>query len=713
MAMPEKKEHSALFLILVFFILSAGIVTTGYIYYRNYEKHYRTEVERQLSAIAEMKADELVNWRKERLGDAAVFYKNDNFSARVRQYLKTPGDPEAKTNLRTWIRQFQAAFEYDRIFLLDTKGVERMSFPDKHEPVAPHLLEQYSENLHSGQVTFLDFHRDAPDRPIHLSIIVPILDGQAGNRAIGLLVFRIDPQKYLYPFINRWPTPSKTAETLLVRREGNEVVFLNELKFQKNTALNLRTPIEQTEKLAVKAVLGQQGVVEGKDYRGVPVIGDVRAVPDLPWFLVARMDTSEVYAPLRERMWIMVLLIGALLIGAGAGVGLVWRHQRTQFYREKYEATKAMMESEERYRNLIQNAHDMIQSVAQDGHFNFVNSAWLTIMGYTSDELQNITIFDILHQSCAPHCMEAFKKVMSGESLHNIEALFVSKDGRSIDVQGNVAPRFIDGKIVGSQGIFHDITERKRAEEEIKKLTADLEQRVTERTAQLESANKELEAFAYSVSHDLRAPLRAIDGFSRFVLEDYAEKLDDEGKRLLNIIRSNTQKMDHLITDILELSRASRTEMKLSCIDMTTLVNSVYHELASPEIQEKFVFSVSALTDAFGDLTLIRQVWTNLISNAIKYTMPKEERRIEIVSHMENSMNVYSIKDTGVGYNPDYAHKLFGLFQRLHKVEEFEGTGVGLAIVQRIIFRHGGKVWAEGKLNEGATFWFSIPEDRQ
>jgi PAS domain S-box-containing protein len=425
------------------------------------------------------------------------------------------------------------------------------------------------------------------------------------------------------------------------------------------------------------------------------------------------MDTSEVYAPLRERMWIMVLLIGALLIGAGAGVGLVWRHQRTQFYREKYEATKAMMESEERYRNLIQNAHDMIQSVAQDGHFNFVNSAWLTIMGYTSDELQNITIFDILHQSCAPHCMEAFKKVMSGESLHNIEALFVSKDGRSIDVQGNVAPRFIDGKIVGSQGIFHDITERKRAEEEIKKLTADLEQRVTERTAQLESANKELEAFAYSVSHDLRAPLRAIDGFSRFVLEDYAEKLDDEGKRLLNIIRSNTQKMDHLITDILELSRASRTEMKLSCIDMTTLVNSVYHELASPEIQEKFVFSVSALTDAFGDLTLIRQVWTNLISNAIKYTMPKEERRIEIVSHMENSMNVYSIKDTGVGYNPDYAHKLFGLFQRLHKVEEFEGTGVGLAIVQRIIFRHGGKVWAEGKLNEGATFWFSIPEDRQ
>ena len=333
----EKRTLSVLLLILV--ILSAGIVTTGYVYYRKYEKHYRTEVERQLSAIAEMKVGELVLWRKERLGDAAFFYKNGNFSALVRKYLKTPGDAEAQTKLRTWLRQLQAGYQYDRIFLLDTQGVERMSVPNTPEPVDPHLLQQAPGILRLKQVTFLDLHRDAPDRPIYLSVVVPILDGQEGSRTIGLLVLRIDPQKYLYPFINRWPTPSKTAETLLIRGEGNDALILNELKFQKNTALKLRIPIEKTEILSVKAVLGQQRVIEGKDYRGVPVIGYIHAVPDSPWFLVARMDTSEVYTPLRERLWLIIVLIASLLLSASTGVGLLWRHQRVNFYKEKTKIT--------------------------------------------------------------------------------------------------------------------------------------------------------------------------------------------------------------------------------------------------------------------------------------------------------------------------------------------------------------------------------------
>jgi signal transduction histidine kinase len=254
------------------------------------------------------------------------------------------------------------------------------------------------------------------------------------------------------------------------------------------------------------------------------------------------------------------------------------------------------------------------------------------------------------------------------------------------------------------------VEDKKAAEEQIRQFNRELEYRVAERTAQLEASNKELEAFAYSVSHDLRAPLRAIDGFSRILQQEYAQKLDEEGKRLLGIIRGSTNKMDHLITDLLALSRVSRSQLNYSPIDMTTLVHSIYHEIATAEVLQKFVFKMTELPRVTGDPTLMRQLWTNLISNAIKFTLPKKECIIEISGNIKDGICTYSIRDSGVGFNPRYSDKLFGLFQRLHKESEFEGTGVGLAIVQRVVHRHGGQVWAEGEVGNGATFYFTIPQ---
>lgn len=250
---------------------------------------------------------------------------------------------------------------------------------------------------------------------------------------------------------------------------------------------------------------------------------------------------------------------------------------------------------------------------------------------------------------------------------------------------------------------------RQRAEKEIFSLNIQLEQRVIERTSQLEAVNKELEAFAYSVSHDLRAPLRAIDGFSKFVLKDYKNKLDSKGRRLLNLIRSNTQKMDHLIIDLLSLSRVTRSEMNFSGINMTQMAISIYKESEPWDVPHKMSFTVDQLPEAFADPTYIRQVWANLIANAIKFSSKRRKPIIKICGRTENGFNVYYVNDNGVGFNPEYTHKLFGVFQRLHKSDDFEGTGVGLAIVKRIIYRHCGKVWAEGEEGKGATFYFSLP----
>ncbi|NYB52881.1 MAG: two-component sensor histidine kinase [Methanobacteriaceae archaeon] len=247
--------------------------------------------------------------------------------------------------------------------------------------------------------------------------------------------------------------------------------------------------------------------------------------------------------------------------------------------------------------------------------------------------------------------------------------------------------------------------------EKIRKLN-ELNNKLKEQTEKLEDANQELEAFAYSVSHDLRVPLRAIDGFSRILVEDYEDKLDEEGIRLLNIVRDNTAKMGHLIDDILLLSRASRQEMKFNEIDMAALAKSVYGEFQGDVEGRNVEFNVGNLPNAYGDRALLSQVFQNLIANAIKFTRNKDPAVIEVGGKVEKNEIVYYVKDNGAGFDMKYINKLFGLFQRLHSPEEFEGTGVGLSIVQRVIRRHGGHVWGEGAVDKGATIYFTLPKNK-
>jgi light-regulated signal transduction histidine kinase (bacteriophytochrome) len=266
-----------------------------------------------------------------------------------------------------------------------------------------------------------------------------------------------------------------------------------------------------------------------------------------------------------------------------------------------------------------------------------------------------------------------------------------------------------DGSITW-YGFNTDITFRKEAEEAIKLLNSDLEQRVNDRTSQLEAANKELEAFSYSVSHALRAPLRHINGFAEILGRQYADKLPDEGHKYLNTIIDSAHKMGALIDDLLSFSRTGRTELKKSPLMMEQVVKDALTQI-DPLIQNrKIIWNITSMPEIYGDYSLLKLVWINLIDNAAKFTKNTENAEISIgYKELKNELT-FSIRDNGVGFDMKYAQKLFGVFQRLHTAAEFDGTGIGLANVRRIILRHGGNVWAESEPGNGATFYFSLPK---
>ena len=310
-----------------------------------------------------------------------------------------------------------------------------------------------------------------------------------------------------------------------------------------------------------------------------------------------------------------------------------------------------------------------------------------------------------------PHAERSYaeeQEVMrSGRPLVDFEEWVVWPDGRETWVSTTKVPlQNSDGETIGIFGISRDITERKRAEQAIRDLNSDLENQA----AKLQAANKELEAFSYSVSHDLRAPLRAIDGYTRILVEDYEAILDAEGKRVCGVISAEARRMGQLIDDLLAFSRLGRKEMYSSNIDMKALVVSVLNELIKEKDRERIDFKIARLPPVSGDSSLMRQVWVNLLSNALKFTSKKERAVIEVGSKSSKDEVIYYVRDSGAGFDMEYANKLFGVFQRLHSESEFEGTGVGLAIVQRVVRRHNGRVWAESELDKGATFYFALPQ---
>jgi two-component system sensor histidine kinase/response regulator len=722
-----KKNLSGIIYLLIFVFLAAAIITAGSIFFRSYESQFRSESERDLAAIAELKVKELANWRRGRLNDALVFFRNSVFSALVRRYFEQPEDMDAQNQIRTWLGHFQVARQYDRIMLLDNRFEKKMIIPEGAERSVSYVSPGSAAELRAGKVVFEDLYWNEENQKIYLKILVPILEGPDGKEPLAVLAMRIDPNDYLYPLIQRWPTPSRTAETLLIRSDGYDALYLNNLRFRKNSALKLRIPLSYKDIPAVMAVLGREGIVEGRDYRGVPVIAVLRSIPGSSWFLVARIDKAEVFAPLRERLRMIIILILVLLLGAGVGLALVRRRRQVYFFKEQAEMAAALLESQSSLRAITASAQDAILMMDDLGRLTFWNPAAERIFGHASAEALGRNLHDLIapqrfhpaHHAAFPEFLRTGRGAAIGQTLE-LQALH--KEGREITVALSLSSVQVKGSW-HAVGILRDISEQKAAENEMQRLLEELKQanqRANQLAVEAQAANIAKSQFLANMSHEIRTPMNGVIGMIGLLL---GTDLSAEQRRYAETVRLSGEALLGVINDILDFSKIEADKLELETLDFdlrATIEDAA--ELLAVRAHEKnleFVCRVDPEVSTFlkGDPGRLRQILINLGNNAIKFTARGEviiEVRLDSQSEDRIKIRV-EVRDTGIGIPAEKIDLLFNAFQQVDAstTRRFGGTGLGLAISKRLVQAMGGAIGIESVEGRGSTFWFTAVFGKQ
>ncbi len=425
----------------------------------------------------------------------------------------------------------------------------------------------------------------------------------------------------------------------------------------------------------------------------------------LGWLRLAG-EQAGLYGPEFGRALLSVattVFLMAALLGIATALKRVAEQRR--------EGDDSLRRAERYARSLLEASLDPLVTISPGGKITDVNEATIRVTGVSRETLVGTDFSDYFTEP--EKAREGYREVFARGFVTDYPLTIRREDGRLTDVLYNAATYGDDSGTV--QGVFaaaRDVTDRKRAEEEVHRLNAELEQRVADRTADLEAVNREMEAFSYSVSHDLRAPLRSIDGFSRVLEEDYGDRLDAEGHKMTARIVAAARSMGQLIDDLLKLSRVTRAEVRREVVDLSGMAGELAAGLAQREPDRKIDVLIEEGAIVEGDTQLLRLAMQNLLGNAFKFTSKKAGARIEFGRDRDGKEPVYYVRDNGAGFDQAYVGKLFGAFQRLHAERDFPGTGIGLATVQRILRRHGGRIWAEGQTDQGATFYFTLGKDR-
>lgn len=571
-------------LLLIFSILVCLIVTGGYVFYQS-QKQRITELQyRELTTIADLKADQITNWRWERHVDGEVFFHSAIFRKAVERYLLKPDPEEEGERILQQMKAVMRYGDYSNIYLLDRDAKIRLVFDSDKQHLGAYAFSAIREAVRTKKIIFSDLHANKHVGMVHLDIVVPILAGTEGEtRVIGIVVLQIDPNQRFYPRVQSWPTPSPSGETLLVRREGTSILYLNELRHKKGTALKFERSAEEPKLPAAMAVRGYVGIIDGVDYRGIPVLAAVRSIPDTTWFIVSKIDKSEVLAPvLRQAMYIAVIAL-LLIVAAGAILGVLWQRERLSQY------------------NLL----------------------------------------------------------IASELKRQEEQALAEKELR---------------------GILED----------------------------LKRSNTELQQFAYIASHDLQEPLRMVSSFMQLIEQRYKGKLDKDADEFIQYAVEGSVRMQRMINDLLAYSRIGTKGKPFGPVDCNKILADVRANLKLSIEESGASITADPLPVVNGDASQLVQVFQNLLSNAIKFRGDKTPViTIQVEPHEQEWQ--FSVRDNGIGLEPDYAEKIFVIFKRLHTAAQYPGSGIGLTICKKIIERHNGRIWVESQPGHGSVFYFTLP----